>query len=965
MLKRMFNANDREVRRLQGVVAAIGDREAEVAALDDAALRARTAEFRQRLERGATLDDLLMDAFAVAREGARRALGLRPFDVQLMGGIVLHEGRIAEMKTGEGKTLVATLPAYLNALEGHGAHIVTVNDYLAKRDSQWMGQVYRFLGLSVGVIVHEYDSATRRRMYAADVTYGTNHEFGFDYLRDNMADSLADLTQRAPHYAIVDEVDSILIDEARTPLIIALPQEKDTGWFYRFAALVEELSEGEHYTVDEKLQTVAPTEAGVHLVERLLGLENLYDPENMKLSHYLENALKAKALMKRDEKYIVKDGEVVIVDEFTGRLMFGRRWGHGLHEAVEAKEGCKIPQGTQTSATITIQNYFRLYHKLAGMTGTALTEEEEFHKIYKLDVVVIPTHMPMIRDDLTDVVYRTEAAKFRAVVREIQERHAKGQPVLVGTVDIAKNERLSRLLERVGVPHQVLNAKHHEKEAHIIAQAGRAGAVTIATNMAGRGTDILLGGNPEYLARERLQQEGVPPELVALASEKVPPAAEGGLPGEGLPEGVTPEALAQVRGRYLELVARFEAETRAEHERVTAAGGLHVIGTERHESRRIDNQLRGRSGRQGDPGSSRFYLSLEDSLMRLFGGDSLQRIMDIFHVDEDEPIESPMVTRAIEQAQRKVEARNFEARKNVLDYDNVLNEQREIIYSQRRRILAEEDPHPILQGMLEDVARGLVAAHCPERADPEDWDYQALVTASEQAFLPAGQVQASELAELADPGRILERLLEAAARSFAEREAILGAEGIRQFERTILLRVVSQQWIEHLEAMDDLREGIGLRAYGQLDPLTQYRLEAFEMFEEMVRHIREEAVRLIYLVRIVRLTPEQQAQLQQQAAAGGPPAIPPPQAAGAAPPAPATPAAPPPPPAAPPVVGPAAQVEAAARLAAAVERGAGPAGAGRRHPARAGGARPGGAKVRRNDPCPCGSGKKYKHCHGQ
>ncbi len=1002
MLRRMFNANEREIRRLQGAVALVNDLEPEISALTDDALRSRTAEFRQRLEHGEPLDDLLPEAFAVAREGAKRALGMRPFDVQIMGGIVLHEGRVAEMRTGEGKTLVATAPAYLNALQGKGVHVITVNDYLAKRDSQWMGQIYRFLGLSVGVIVHDLDAEARRRNYGSDITYGTNHEFGFDYLRDNMADDAALLVQRGLNYAIVDEVDSVLVDEARTPLIISQPVNKPTELYYRFAAIVEDLAEEDDYTADEKLQTVAPTEVGVHKVERALGVENLYDV-NVDLPHYLENALKAKALMKRDEKYIVKDGQVVIVDEFTGRLMFGRRWGHGLHEAVEAKEGCKIPQGTQTAATITYQNYFRLYNKLAGMTGTAATEEEEFHKIYKLDVVVIPTHRPMIRQDLPDTVYRTEAAKFRAVVREIKERHAHDQPVLVGTVDIAKNERLSKLLDREGVPHQILNAKQHEKEAQIIAQAGRAGAVTIATNMAGRGTDILLGGNPEYLSRQRLAQEGNDSEMIELASEKVSPLPElaelwnGGEGEVQLPEadagaaigsgvgalgtgvamagapawmvGREPRAAAEqllkLRLRYLKLLEQYTEECAVEHERVKAAGGLHVVGTERHESRRIDNQLRGRSGRQGDPGSSRFYLSLEDSLMRLFGGDFLQRAMDFFKVDEDEPIESPMVTRAIEQAQRKVESRNFEARKNVLDYDDVLNQQREVIYAQRRSILGEADPHPIVQKMLEDVAKGLVASHCADNVDPEDWDLAALIAAAEQAFLEPGQVRPDELQGVPDPDDVRERLLAAAAGAFGEREALLGPEGMRQFERQMLLRIVSVQWIEHLEAMDTLREGIGLRAYGQLDPLTQYKLEAYEMFEDMVAHIRTEVVRMIYHLRVVQLTAEQAEALRQQNAgepaaapgapglatplgqpnpdAEGPAAMSPSAAAGtpAADVAPAAPAGP----------APARRLAAVPKVEPAV-RPPSPNG----QPAR---------RVNRNDPCPCGSGKKYKHCHGR
>ncbi len=948
-LQRMFNANERELRRLEGAVAHISSLEPEIAALGDDALRAKTAEFRERLARGEELGQLLPEAFAVAREASRRALGMRPFDVQLMGGIVLHEGRIAEMKTGEGKTLVAVLPVYLNALAGHGVHVVTVNDYLAKRDSEWMGQIYRFLGLSVGLIVHDLDHEARRRAYAADVTYGTNSEFGFDYLRDNMVLQAADLAQRELNYAIVDEVDSILVDEARTPLIISDVVNKPTEVYYRFADLVEDLEEGEDYTSDEKMQTVAPTEEGVHKVERALGVENLFDVQNMNMSHYLENALKAKALMKRDQRYIVKDGEVVIVDEFTGRLMFGRRYGHGLHEAIEAKEGCEIPQGTQTMATITYQNYFRLYKKLAGMTGTAATEEDEFHKIYKLDVVVVPTHMPMVRKDHPDVVYGTEEAKLKAVQRDIEQCHKTGQPVLVGTVDINKNERLSGMLSRAGIPHQVLNAKHHEKEAQIIAQAGRLGTVTIATNMAGRGTDIMLGGNPEFLARQRLLQESVDAAIVSLVSEKLPPGvmAENDAGAAGLDAG----QVGALRTRYQRLLEEYTAQCAAEHAQVAAAGGLRVIGTERHESRRIDNQLRGRSGRQGDPGASRFYLSLEDSLMRLFGGEFLQKAMDWLRVDADEPIESPLVTRALENAQRKVEARNFEARKTVLDYDDVLNQQREVIYAQRRRILLEPDCHPLVEQMVADLVQGMVATHCPDKADPEDWDLQGLVAAAEQHFLAAGTLLPEELADK-EPQEIGQVLVERAAAAYAEREAQVGSEVMREYERRTLLLVVTQQWIEHLEAMDDLREGIGLRAYGQLDPLTQYKIEAYEMFGDLVAHIREEAVRQVHQVRFLPVENQ---------------AVPGPEVA--------------------PVVAIPGEEGQAEEMPAVAEGGAAPsvvteaetprAAATLEGPA-AGAVLPELPKLRvvggtgerkghvgRNDPCPCGSGKKYKHCHGR
>ncbi len=1009
VLRSVFNANEREVRRLQRVVRLCAGMESEVVALTDDALRGRTAEFRQRLDRGETLDDLLPEAFAVAREAARRVLGLRPFDVQLMGGAVLHEGRIAEMKTGEGKTLVATLPAYLNALTGRGVHIVTVNDYLARRDSQWMGQIFRFLGLRVGLVVHDFDAATRSRNYAADVVYGTNQEFGFDYLRDNMAFDAAELTQRELHYAIVDEVDSILVDEARTPLIISDMVPKPTEAYYRFARLAEELEAERDYTVDEKLKTVAATEDGIHRVERALGLTNLYDVQHMNLSHYLENALKAKALFHRDREYIVKDGEVTLVDEFTGRLMFGRRYSHGLHEAIEAKENVRIAQGSQTVATITFQNYFRLYEKLAGMTGTAATEEEEFHKIYKLDVVVIPTQLPMVRRDYPDVIYKTSAAKFRAVVAEIKEAHARRQPVLVGTVDIAKSERLSGMLDREGVPHQVLNAKHHEKEAQIIAQAGRAGTVTIATNMAGRGTDILLGGNPEFLARQRLTQEGHPEALVALASEKVPPPLPGeasvhaedeGVTADGMvgdragaaaaaladapPDGTgpgaeavtddptvagfapelaaelvalggalpTPEELRALRARYLELVEAFRQETEAEHDEVVGAGGLHVIGTERHESRRIDNQLRGRSGRQGDPGSSRFYLSLEDDLMRLFGSERLRGLMDRLGVEEDEPIESSLVSRALETAQRRVEANNFEARKHVLEYDDVLNQQREVIYAQRRRTLEEADVHPIVEQMLDDVCKGMVEAHCPSNLDPEEWNLPALLQAAEQSFLPPG-TRPEDLKGLASAD-IGTRLLEGARAAYTALQEAVGDEPVRAYERQVVLRTVNQHWMEHLDAMDDLREGIHLRAYGQLDPLSQYRIEAYEMFEDMVQQIRADVVRLVFKVTVVRLTPEQEAELERQremarravvAEMAGGSAIPLVSVAPA-------PVAPEPSP----VPGAAASGAVAAALPdlPPTVRGS-PAGNARRSL----------PKVGRNEPCPCGSGKKYKHCHGR
>jgi preprotein translocase subunit SecA len=716
-LKNLFDDNARDVKRLQKTVDIINGYEPEIKALSDQDLRAKTVEFRERFAQGETLDDLLPEAFAVAREASSRVLGMRPFDVQLMGGIVLHQGRIAEMKTGEGKTLVATMPAYLNALSGQGVHIITVNDYLAQRDSTWMGGIYRFLGLKVGLIVHGLDTEERRAAYGADVIYGTNNEFGFDYLRDNMAMHESEMVQRVLNYAIVDEVDSILIDEARTPLIISGQADKPTDLYYRIARVIPKLQKEADYQVDEKLHTVALTEEGTRKVEGLLGIQNLSDDDNLELAHHVYQGLRAHALMKRDRDYVVKDGQVIIVDEFTGRLMFGRRFSEGLHQAIEAKEGVRIERESQTLATITFQNYFRMYDKLAGMTGTAATEEEEFRKIYGLDVVVVPTHKPMIRHDFPDAIYRTEQGKFTASVEEIVECYEGGQPVLVGTISIEKSEILSGLLKKRGIPHQVLNAKYHEQEAKIVSQAGRLGMVTIATNMAGRGTDIILGGNPEHLAKEELLRSGVAPEVVAEASEYGKPSSED---------------VASVREQYRRLVARFKKETDAEHEKVVALGGLHIIGTERHESRRIDNQLRGRAGRQGDPGSSRFYVSLEDDLMRLFGSDNISGVMDKLGMDDSVPVEHNLVTRSIESAQRKVETRNFEMRKHVLEYDDVMNQQREVIYSQRRRVLMGEDLQESLQEMMISVIDSAVERYTAEGKYPEDWDIDGLVNFGEQ-----------------------------------------------------------------------------------------------------------------------------------------------------------------------------------------------------------------------------------------
>jgi preprotein translocase subunit SecA len=890
-LKNILDDNAREVKKLSQVVAVVNDLEPQIGQLSDAELQAKTPEFRERLAAGATLGDLLPEAFAVVREASRRVLGMRHFDVQIMGGVVLHQGRIAEMKTGEGKTLVATLPAYLNALTGRGVHIVTVNDYLAKRDSEWMGQIYRFLGLNVGLIVYGLDARQRREAYAADITYGTNNEFGFDYLRDNMAIYPRDLVQRELHYAIVDEVDSILIDEARTPLIISGPSGKPTDRYYTMARLVSKLKPEVHYTVEEKARTVSLTEEGFARCEELLKTPNLADPEHEETVHYLNQALKAHTLFKRDRDYVVKDGRVIIVDEFTGRLMFGRRYSEGLHQAIEAKEGVKIERESQTLATITFQNYFRMYDKLAGMTGTADTEAEEFKKIYGLDVVVIPTHKPMIREDLPDVVFKTEEAKFRAVVEEIARRHATGQPVLVGTISIEKSEILSRMLTRRKIPHQVLNAKYHEKEAEIVAQAGRIGAVTIATNMAGRGTDILLGGNPSFLALQEMRKRGYPPEVIAEAGEY----------------GPCTEEVAEARRVYRELYAQFKKVTDAEHDQVVKLGGLFIIGTERHEARRIDNQLRGRCGRQGDPGQTQFYVALEDDLLRLFGGDNIAGLMNRLKMDEDVPLEHSLISKSLETAQRRVENRNFSIRKHVLNYDDVINQQRELIYRQRRQVLVEENLAPVVRQMMAEVAGQAVATYAPEGVYPEEWNYDGLFEYIAQ-ILPGGEKLTVEeletrLGKKRDDFRredLKQFFLGELERRYEAREAELGSEVLREIERVVMLRIVDEKWMDHLDAMDQLREGVGLRAYGQKDPLVEYKFESYDMFQNMIASIQEETVRHLFRVRVA-----QREQLQRR------------------------------------------QVQ---------ENQPGVAEAGPRQPVRR------EKKVGRNDPCPCGSGKKYKRC---
>jgi preprotein translocase subunit SecA len=871
--------NDREVKKIQPIVEQISALEPQIASLPNEKLQAKTAEFKQRLQNGESLDDILPEAFALVREAGKRILNMRHFDVQLIGGCVLHQGRISEMKTGEGKTLVATLPAYLNALEGKGVHVVTVNDYLARRDSEWMGRLYKFLGLSVGVIQHGIDDQERRNSYGSDITYGTNNEFGFDYLRDNMKFDVAHRVQREHHYAIVDEVDSILIDEARTPLIISGPSEESTDKYYRIDKIVPKLRRDIDYQVDEKHRTVTLTEEGVARSENLLSVDNLYDPTNMEILHHINQALKAHTLYKRDVEYVVKDGEVMIVDEFTGRLMPGRRWSDGLHQAVEAKEGLRIQQENQTLATITFQNYFRMYRKLAGMTGTAETEAEEFLKIYKLDVVVIPTNQALRRIENPDVIYRTEREKFDAVVKEIKQCNERGQPALVGTISIDRSEKLASMLKRMGVKHVVLNAKYHEKEAEIVAQAGRKGAVTIATNMAGRGTDILLGGNADFMARDVLRKKEIDPATA------------------------TPE-------QWNEALAQVKPQIDKEHEEVVQLGGLHIIGTERHEARRIDNQLRGRSGRQGDPGSSRFYVSLEDDLMRIFAADRISGIMQRLGMEEGVPIESRFVSKQIENAQKRVEGQNFSYRKHVLEYDDVMNKQREAVYGLRRQLLEGEDQKEYLMGIADDIMSGLVVQHAGSDKHPDEWDLEALSTAILQQFgfdyrnegIDPSQFGSKELEDA---------LVEKAHEKYDAKEAIIGSGAMRYHERMIMLQIVDTHWKDHLLGMDHLKEGIGLRGYGQRDPLVEYKKESFELFEDLMGRIEEDTIRFLFLLQPV----EEKKQAEQ--------------------------------------------IERKRRRQESIMSNQGN---GDEGPARQ--VKRDSARVGRNDPCPCGSGKKFKKCHG-
>ena len=852
-LKKIFGtSSQREVKAIMPLVEKIEALEDEYKALSDQQLQAKTPEFQQRLKDGETLDDILPEAFAACREAAWRVLGMRPYRVQLIGGIILHQGRIAEMKTGEGKTLVATLPAYLNALAGKGVHIVTVNDYLAKRDSEWMGKVYRFMGLTVGLVIHGVMGQDKKAAYDADITYGTNNEFGFDYLRDNMAIYSQELVQRGHYFAIVDEVDSILIDEARTPLIISGQGEKSTQLYTVVDQFVskltcqriakvddkeeEDVNIDADYIVDEKARTATLTARGIKKAEEAFNIENLADPENTTLSHHINQAIKARGVMKRDIDYVVKDGQVIIVDEFTGRLMFGRRYNEGLHQAIEAKEHVEVANESKTLATITFQNYFRLYDKLSGMTGTAMTEEEEFGTIYELDIVEIPTNKPVQRVDHHDVVYKTEAGKLRAVVSQIEECHEKGQPVLVGTVSIEKSEELSDMLKRRGIKHNVLNAKNHEKEAEIVAQAGKLGAVTVATNMAGRGTDIMLGGNAEYLAKADLRKAGMSDELIAEAT--------------GYAETDNQEIL-DARKMFADAEAKYKDEIKEEAEKVREVGGLFILGTERHESRRIDNQLRGRAGRQGDPGESRFYLSLEDDIMRLFGSERVMGMMEKLGVDEDTPIEQKMLTNAIENAQKQVESRNFQTRKNVLQYDDVMNTQREVIYKQRRQVLDGEDLQGSIQNMIHTMVENAIQGHMGEQKHMDAESFREATALFHTMFLQPGELALTdEELQKYNEQQLVELVENRAKEVYAAKEQEIGSPLMRELERVLMLRVVDEYWMDQIDSMNDLKQGIGLRAYAQTDPVVAYKKEGYEMFEQMVAAIQEETLRRLFLVRL-------------------------------------------------------------------------------------------------------------------
>ena len=905
ILEKIFGSySDKELKRINPIVDEIEAMEPEIKKLSDAQLKGKTQEFKNRLANGETLDDIMPEAFAVVREASVRVLGMRHFRVQLIGGIILHQGRIAEMKTGEGKTLVATLPLYLNALTGEGTHLVTVNDYLAKYQSELMGKIYNFLGLSVGVIVHDMDNNERRKAYNCDITYGTNNEFGFDYLRDNMVVYKENMVQRGLNYAIVDEVDSILIDEARTPLIISGQGEKSTDLYRqadnfarRLSKIVvketddkQQLDDRDYdYIVDEKAHTATLTLRGIEKAEKFFGVENLSDIENMTISHHINQALKAHGLMKNDVDYVVEDEEVIIVDEFTGRLMYGRRYSDGLHQAIEAKEGVKVEHESKTLATITFQNYFRMYKKLAGMTGTALTEEQEFRAIYNLDVIPIPTNLPVIRKDNDDVVYKSKNGKFAAVVRDIEESHKKGQPILVGTISIETSEMLSGILKKYGIKHNVLNAKYHEKEAEIVAQAGKFGAVTISTNMAGRGTDIMLGGNPEFLAKQEMRKQGMEEALI-LASISF--------------DETDDEQILKARQIFKELYVRFKKETDKEKELVIEAGGLKIIGTERHESRRIDNQLRGRSGRQGDPGETRFYIALDDDLMRLFGSDRMERMVDALGLDEDQPIEAKLLSNAIESAQKKIEGINFQRRKNVLQYDDVMNQQREIIYSERAKVLNGENIKEYIMKMIDNITENIVNMYCSESDIPDNWDLKGLASYVESILLPTGTLNFESLdLDTATAKDIKDIIIEKSHKIYEAKEAELGEELIREIERRALLRSVDEKWMDHIDSMDQLKYGIGLRAYGQHDPVIEYKREGFDMFDEMIRNIQEDTVKMILRIKKENIVVKREQVAKPTMASHGDDGV--------------------------------------------------------RKPKRRD-----VAKVGRNEPCPCGSGKKYKKCCG-
>ena len=904
--------SEKEVKRVMPIVKKINELEPEMEKLTDHELRGKTEYFKKQLADGKTLDDILPEAFAVVREASKRALGMRHFDVQLIGGIILHQGRIAEMKTGEGKTLVATLPVYLNALEGKGVHVITVNDYLAKRDSEWMGKLYKFLGLSVGLVIAGMDPQAKQKAYAADITYGTNNEFGFDYLRDNMVIYQNQLVQRGLHYAIVDEIDSILIDEARTPLIISGRANESSDLYKRADNFVKKLeakviveedvkdfeqaedNEKYDYIVDLKAKSASLTQKGIKKAEETFHLENFNDIENSTLVHHVNQALRAHGVMKKDIDYIVKDGEVLIVDEFTGRIMYGRRYNNGLHQAIEAKEGVKIADESKTLATITFQNYFRMYDKLSGMTGTAMTEEAEFEEIYNLDVISIPTNKPMIRKDLNDAIYKNEKAKFNAIVQSVKESHEKGQPVLIGTVSIEKSEKLSNILKKEGIKHEVLNAKYHEKEAEIIAQAGKFGAVTIATNMAGRGTDIMLGGNSEYLAKQEMRKNKIPENLIEESNTYYE---------------TDDQEILRAREKFNELEKKYDEEIKEEKEKVLAVGGLKIIGTERHESRRIDNQLRGRSGRQGDPGESKFYIGLDDDLMKIFGGDMITKVYNAVGMDESIPIENKIISNAVESAQKKVEGRNFSIRKNVLKYDDVMNAQREIIYKQRRQVLDGENLKDNILNMIKSLAEEVVIS---QFAGDNDVNQEALNTNIKNIF----GVDISDFVKenAKDSNKIIEKLQEVALSEYDKKEAEIGSEELRELERVVMLKVVDQKWMDHIDAMDELKDGIGLRAYGQQDPVVKYRIEGMDMFDEMVLDIKHDVVQMM-----MNLRKQDEVKREETAKITG----------------------------------------AALQALNSLDNG---------EKMKVEEHKPvvnDGPKVGRNDPCPCGSGKKYKNCCGK